>query len=77
MLGGGAGSYEAWWAQHGSIPLFVRYAHSLYLEVLGELGVVGLVLLLSALGSGLFAGTRTLTRTRGADRTTAGALVAD
>lgn len=76
MVGGGAGSYEAWWAQHGSIPLFVRYAHSLYLEVLGELGVIGFVLLLAALGSALFAGARTLTRTRGLDRTTAGALIA-
>jgi hypothetical protein len=76
LVGDGAGSYEAWWAQHGSIPLFVRYAHSLYLEVLGELGVIGFVLLLAALGSGLFAGARTLTRTRSLDRTTAGALVA-
>src|SRR5215210_6007469 len=37
-VGRGAGSYEAWWLQHGSLPLFVKDAHSLYLETLGELG---------------------------------------
>src|SRR5207244_4518099 len=42
LLGRGAGSYEAWWARHGSFSYFVRNAHSLYLEVLGELGLVGL-----------------------------------
>ena len=44
--GEGAGSYEAWWAQHGELSFFVRDAHSLYVEALGELGIVGLVLLL-------------------------------
>jgi hypothetical protein len=44
--GGGAGSYEAWWAQHGELSFFVRDAHSLYVESLGELGIVGFVLLL-------------------------------
>jgi hypothetical protein len=44
--GGGAGSYEAWWLQHGSLPgIFSEFAHSLYLETLGELGIIGLLLL--------------------------------
>jgi hypothetical protein len=34
-VGKGAGSYEAWWAQHGTLPGFVKDAHSLYLETLG------------------------------------------
>ena len=34
----GAGSYESWWAQHGSISYFIRDAHSVWLETLGELG---------------------------------------
>ena len=46
-VGGGAGSYEAEWAEHGTLKLFVRDAHSLYIETLGELGIVGLALLLS------------------------------
>jgi hypothetical protein len=43
--GGGAGSWEAWWLQHGSLRVFSQFAHSLYLESLGELGIVGLLLI--------------------------------
>jgi O-Antigen ligase len=46
LNGGGAGSWEAWWLQHGSLPgFFSKYAHSLYLEALAELGIVGLLLI--------------------------------
>jgi O-antigen ligase/polysaccharide polymerase Wzy-like membrane protein len=46
LNGGGAGSWNAWWLQHGSLPgVFTQYAHSLYLEALGELGIVGLLLI--------------------------------
>jgi O-Antigen ligase len=45
LNGGGAGSWEAWWLQHGSIPAFSEFAHSLYLESLAELGIVGLLLI--------------------------------
>jgi tetratricopeptide (TPR) repeat protein len=46
--GGGAGSYLYWWLQHRPIPLYSQYAHSLYLEALGELGIIGLLLLAAA-----------------------------
>ena len=45
LNGGGAGSWNGWWLQHGSLPVFTQYAHSLYLEALGELGIVGLLLI--------------------------------
>jgi hypothetical protein len=45
ITGIGAGTYEYWWAREAPITAFVRDAHSLYLEVLGELGIVGLALL--------------------------------
>jgi hypothetical protein len=48
LNGGGAGSYEAWWLQHGSLALPNQYAHSLYLESLAELGIVGLLLIAGA-----------------------------
>jgi O-Antigen ligase len=48
LNGGGAGSWEAWWLQHGSLKVFSQFAHSLYLEALGELGIVGLLLILAA-----------------------------
>jgi O-Antigen ligase len=80
LVGKGAGSYEAWWAQHGSIKKFVRNAHSLYLETLGELGLVGFALLAGAFGAGFVAAARRLLRTAGDERTTlaalAGALIA-
>jgi hypothetical protein len=48
LNGGGAGSWQAWWLQHGSLSLFSEYAHSLYLETLAELGIVGLLLIAGA-----------------------------
>ncbi len=48
LNGGGAGSWEAWWLQHGSLPLPSEFAHSLYLEALAELGIVGLLLIAGA-----------------------------
>lgn len=46
LNGGGAGSWAAWWLQHGSLPgVFTEFAHSLYLEALAELGIVGLLLI--------------------------------
>ncbi len=48
LNGGGAGSWEFWWLRHRPIALFSQFAHSFYLEALGELGVVGLLLLAGA-----------------------------
>lgn len=64
VSGRGAGSYEAWWLQHGSLPLFVQDAHSLYLETLGELGIVGFALLVGSFLTGLGTAVRRLLRTR-------------
>jgi hypothetical protein len=49
-LGGGAGSYQRFWLRERRAALPVRDAHSLYLEMLAELGPIGLLLLLCALG---------------------------
>ncbi len=49
------GSFQSWWLQHGSISTFVQDAHSLYLQVLGELGIVGFLLLAAAFVSGIVA----------------------
>jgi O-antigen ligase len=51
VLGDGAGTYPAWWLEHGSLRYFTRNAHSVYLQTLGELGLVGLLLLVGALGT--------------------------
>jgi tetratricopeptide (TPR) repeat protein len=72
-VGDGAGSYEAWWARHGSFAMFITDAHSLYLETLGELGVIGFLLLVAALGVGAAAATR---QTLGLAEPAGGALAA-
>jgi O-antigen ligase len=53
--GGGAGSWGGWWLRQGSLAFYVRDAHSLYLETLGELGLLGFALLVVAFGSALAA----------------------
>ena len=63
VVGRGAGSFESWWLRHGSIPLFVKDAHSLYAEVLGELGIVGFLLLVGAFLGGLVVAVRRRFRT--------------
>lgn len=45
VRGLGAGGYEAYWTEHGALSAPVRNAHSLLLETLAELGLVGGVLL--------------------------------
>jgi hypothetical protein len=55
VLGGGAGSYEQWWLRHRPTDMKVRDAHGLYLEVLGELGPIGLLLLGAFLATPLLA----------------------
>lgn len=60
-LGSGAGTYQLHWPEHRPQDLSVLDtpdvldAHSLYLEALAELGPVGLVLLVAALGIPLVA----------------------
>lgn len=49
LIGTGAGTFEFWWTQHGEGRETVHDAHSLYLQTLGELGIVGLALLLAFL----------------------------
>lgn len=74
LLGRGAGTYEASWAEHGSLPLFVRDAHSLYLETLGELGLLGLLLLGGILLSGLVAAGRRILAAAGDEQSAVAAL---
>lgn len=74
LRGIGAAGYEPWWAQNGQLDYFVRNAHSLVVETLAELGLIGLFLLLGFLGTALVAGARRL-HAPGVDRaTTATAL---
>jgi tetratricopeptide (TPR) repeat protein len=54
-LGSGAGTYEFAWMKERPTAGKVRNAHNLYIEVLAELGPVGLGLLILALSTPVFA----------------------
>ena len=73
LRGAGAGTYPLEWDRHRPAVYQVQDAHSLYAEVLGELGLVGLVLVLTAIILILAAFAA---RARGPDRVVGGALFA-
>jgi O-Antigen ligase len=56
LTGTGSGTFEFWWTRDGDIPAVVDNAHSLYLETLGELGIVGFLLLVGFLAVVLVGG---------------------
>jgi tetratricopeptide (TPR) repeat protein len=52
VTGIGPGTFEFWWSRNGSYGGFTTDAHSLYLESLAELGIVGFVLV-AGFGAGI------------------------
>lgn len=58
LTGTGAGTFEFWWARHANVDEIVRDTHSLYLQTLGELGIVGLAALVAFLLTILVGGGR-------------------
>jgi hypothetical protein len=65
VKGTGAGTYELTWAKNRPSDFTVRDGHSLYLETLSELGIVGALLLVLALAAVLVA---LVIRARGPER---------
>ncbi len=53
LIGIGAGTFEFWWSREGSLASQVVDAHSLYLESLAELGLVGGLLIIGLVGGAL------------------------
>ncbi len=45
LIGTGSGTFEYWWARDGDVSEIAHDTHSLYLQTLGELGIVGLAML--------------------------------
>jgi hypothetical protein len=76
LAGKGAGSYQYWWAEHASFTYFLKNAHSLGLEVLAELGLIGFLLLAGAFGVGIAGAVRLVRRFEGSDRIHAAGLTA-
>jgi hypothetical protein len=76
-IGGiGAGTFQFWWAAHGSIYSYVVNAHSLYFETLAETGVVGIALLALLLGAGVGGALRRLRRADAHRRALLAAIIA-
>jgi O-antigen ligase len=63
IAGRGAGTFEVWWNEYRGEAQQVRNAHSLYLETLGGLGIIGLTLIVSTLAV-VFVGGWTARRSR-------------
>ena len=76
LLGIGAGSFELWWAREGTIASQVVDAHSLYLEALGELGLVGFLLIVGLVGAALALAVRFARAGPDADRALGAAATA-
>ena len=74
LAGGGAGSHEAWSIEYSTLPEYTTEAHSLYLESLAELGLVGGILIAAAFVLALVEGARRAVRER--EDTVAAALLA-
>jgi O-antigen ligase len=66
LTGAGPGTFEYLWAQNNPDPAsgFVRDGHSLYAEALGEMGAVGLALVVLAFGTALVGGALRALRAR-------------
>jgi len=62
LTGTGSGTFEYWWARNGDVADTVRDTHSLYLQTLGELGIVGLLVLAAFLVAVLVGGARNVLR---------------
>jgi hypothetical protein len=62
LTGTGSGTFEYWWTRDGDVAQSVRDTHSLYLQTLGELGIVGLFVLVAFLAAVLVGGGRNVVR---------------
>jgi hypothetical protein len=56
VVGSGGGTFARYWLAHRPVHIQVQNAHSLYLETLAELGVIGLLIVLAALLAPLWTG---------------------
>jgi hypothetical protein len=57
LTGTGSGTFQLWWTRDADVSAPILDTHSLYLQVLGELGIVGLLVLLAFVATTLAGGT--------------------
>jgi O-Antigen ligase len=76
LTGTGSGTFQVWWTRDGDTDEPVIDTHNQYLQVLGELGIVGLALLLAFVAINLLGGGRAVVRAVGARRSLLAAALA-
>jgi hypothetical protein len=76
LIGTGSGTFRFWWAREGDADETVRDAHSLYMQTLGELGIVGLLVLLAFLAWVFVSGLRAALLSDAAERSRLAAALA-
>ena len=62
LIGTGSGTFAYWWTREGDVPEIAQDTHSLYLQTLGEVGIIGLALLAAFLALILGWGGRNVVR---------------
>jgi Flp pilus assembly protein TadD len=76
-LGGtGSGTFQLWWTRDGGLGDPLIDAHNLYVQTLGELGIVGLLLVLGLAVGSLWVGIKRTLRSGGIARSALAAAVA-
>jgi hypothetical protein len=76
LTGTGSGTFEFWWTRNRDSGDAVRDTHSLYMQTLGELGIVGFLLLLAFLLAVLLGGGYVALRSDAARRSLLAAALA-
>lgn len=77
LIGTGSGTFEFWWTQNREADDVVQDTHSLYFQTLGELGIIGLLILVGFMLTVLIAAGRGAIRARSpGDRTLLAAVLA-
>jgi O-antigen ligase len=76
LTGTGSGTFQLWWTRDGDVGEPIVDTHSLYLQTLGELGIVGLLLLLAFIATSLLGGAGRVLRAVGARRSQLAAALA-
>jgi O-antigen ligase len=68
LTGTGSGTFQLWWTRDGDVGEPIVDTHSLYMQTLGELGILGLLVLLAFIATSLIGGTARVLRTAGSRR---------
>jgi len=76
LTGSGSGTFQLWWSRDGETSETVVDTHSLYAQTLGELGIVGAVLLAAFILTSLWGGTMRVLRAPPSSRQWLAAAVA-